>query len=275
MSLTAATRLCGVIGWPVGHSLSPAMHNAAYAHLGLPYAYAALPVRAGDVGAAIDGARALGFVGLNVTVPHKEEALRCCDADDLARAVGAVNTVCFDGATAVGTNTDVLGLERALEALGPDELRRAVIFGAGGAARAAAYVLDARGVAITVCARRARQLDVSGRRHPVVAVDDLGQSGLGELLAAADLVVDATPLGLRDDPTPWPISALRDEARVLDLVVRAHTPLERAARARGLRAAVGDVMLLHQGAAAFFRMTGVEAPLDVMRAALARALEAA
>ena len=275
MSLTAATRMCAVIGWPVAHSFSPAMHNAAYAHLALDYAYAALPVPKGRVPVAIAGAKALGFAGLNVTVPHKEEALACCQPDDVAQAVGAVNTITFEGGVVTGTNTDVYGLEQTLSLFSPAKLERAVIFGAGGAARAAAYVLAARGMTFALCARSARRIEVGGRHHEVLALDKLGSTGLWALLCVADLIVDATPLGLRDDPTPWPIAALRSDTVVVDLVARKQTPLARAAKARGLRVHVGDVMLLHQGAAAFARFTGVAAPVEIMRTALHRAMEAA
>ncbi len=266
--------MCAVIGWPVAHSLSPAMHNAAYSHLALDYAYAAFPVPTGEVAAAIAGAQALGFAGLNVTVPHKEAALACCVPDAVAKAVGAVNTITFDGGAAAGTNTDVYGLEQTLSALAPAKLARAVILGSGGAARAAAYVLAARGIAFSVCARRERRIHVGDRHLEVFSIDALGSRFFEELLAEADLLVDATPLGLGDEPTPWPVAALRSDAVVVDLVVRKQTPLSRAATARGLRVQVGDVMLLHQGAAAFTRFTGVAAPVEVMGTALHSAMEA-
>ena len=272
MSTTSATKLCAVIGAPVAHSLSPAMHNAAFAYLGLDYVYAACAVA--NVPAAIVGAAALGFAGLNVTVPHKESALVACAPDAIARAVGAVNTITFDRGRAFGTNTDVVGLEHAIDALVTMPLRRAVVFGAGGAARAALYVLFARGVSVSVCSRRSRRLEVGGRQLVASAISDLGPAGIEQIVAEADLIIDSTPLGLADGAFCWPIAAAHEDAAVIDLVVRRETPVSRAAKARGLRVQVGDVMLLQQGVAAFERFTGVAAPVDVMRAALARAMEA-
>jgi shikimate dehydrogenase len=264
--------MCAVIGWPVTHSFSPAMHNAAFAHLSLPYAYAALPVKPGEVAVAVAGARALGFAGLNVTVPHKEEALTCCSPDATAQAVGAVNTITFSTEQTLGSNTDVFGLDCAIDAVTEHPPQRALILGAGGAARAAVYVLAARGVAFSLLARGARTIDVAGKSYEVEAASQLGESGIARVFAEADLVIDATPLGLGDDPTPWPVHALPGGAAVIDLVVRRETPLSRAATARGLRTAVGDVMLLQQGAAAFRLFTGLDAPVEVMRSALHAAM---
>jgi len=265
VTVRATTRLCGVVGDPVAHSLSPAMHNAAFAYLGLDFAYVALPVATADLAAAIDGARALGFVGLNVTLPHKEAALSCCEPDELARAVGAVNTIVFDGGRARGTNTDVHGVDQSL---GDARIGRAVVVGAGGAARAAIYALDRRGVDVEVLARTARPL---GARR-TIALDD-GRAST--VLSRADLVIDATPIGLGEGPIAWPIDVLPPSVRVIDLVARASTPLLRAAQAQRLAVKSGADMLLHQGALAFELFTQRRAPVDVMRRALRDALDAA
>lgn len=274
-SMAATTRLCGLIGDPVAHSYSPAMHNAAFAHLGLDYAYAAMRVAASDVPAAIDGARALGFAGLNVTAPHKEAAFAVCEPDELARAVGAVNTITFSSGACHGANTDVYGVERAIDAAAASPVRRAVLLGAGGAARAVVYALARREVELQLCARRAHSLTIAGVEYPVQALASLGALGLAQLLGQADLIVDATPLGHGEEAPPWPLDAIRSDALVLDLVVRAETPLTRACAARGLRARTGAEMLLHQGAAAFERFTSRPAPVEVMRDALQAALRGA
>ena len=262
--LSATTRICGLIGAEVSHSFSPAMHNAAFAYLGLDMAYAAWSVS--DPKLAIDGARALGFLGLNVTAPHKEAALTACVPDEVAIAVGAVNTIVFSYGVARGTNTDVHGVARALDAFAPRQIEHGVVVGAGGAARAVIHALRSKNIDVTLLARRDCTLYVGARSYrsqPIVAA----------AFAEADLVVDATPLGLGDSPPAWSVDALPSSAVVLDLVARRSTPLTRAAEARGLQAQAGDTMLLHQGAMAFERFTGRTAPIDVMRAALDRALD--
>ncbi len=270
-AIAGATRVCALIGAPVAHSLSPAMHNAAYSHLGLDLVYVALHVEPAGLSAAIAGAAALGFVGLNVTAPHKEAALACCDPDDDAKAVGAVNTIVFSAAGARGTNTDLVGLERAIEVACPRGVRRALVLGAGGAARAAISVLDGAGAEVSIAARSARRVEVRGISHEVHALASLTPSLLGEL----DLVIDATPAGLNDGGPLIDVALLPGDAAVLDLSVRSSTPLTRAARAQGLRTELGHEMLLHQGAAGFLLFTGQPAPITEMRAALDRAREAA
>jgi shikimate dehydrogenase len=268
--LGASTRICAVIGWPIKHSRSPAMHNAAFAALGLDFAYVALPVAPARLAEAIAGAGALGIRGLNVTIPHKEGVLALVDADEEARRVGAVNTVVYDeGAPRPrGHNTDVAGVTVALDELGAAPTGRAVILGTGGAARAVVVALRARGAsAIAAVSRSPGAFVVDG-----APVATHGYAALPSLLATAELLVDATPRGL--DPTaPLPdLAPLPPSARVLDLVVARSTALVDAARARGLRAEPGAAMLLHQGAAAFTHFTGQAAPVDVMRRALLASL---
>ena len=268
---SAGTRLTGVIGWPVAHSLSPAMHEAAYAALDLPLCYLAFPVEPRALGAAIAGASALGVVGLNVTVPHKEAVLPLCRPDDLAARVGAVNTLCFapDGGPPVGRNTDVHGVRQLLIESGVDARgRSALVLGAGGAARAAAFALVEAGARVVVAARTPRAFGFGG----MARIACIGWSRLGERLPTTDLLVDATGRGL-DPSLSLDLSALPPAAVVLDLVVRRSTRLCDDARARGLRAETGDAMLLHQGAEAFAAWPGREAPLEVRRAALGRALD--
>jgi shikimate dehydrogenase len=255
-------RLLGVIGWPIAHSRSPAMQNAALQHNSLPFVYLPFAVRPEDLRAAIDGARALGVRGLNVTIPHKEAALALCRPDDLAQKVGAVNTLIFDdlpseaGLSMVrGANTDVHGFRMLMEEAGIVKCDRTVILGAGGAAKAVKAALPHA----VMVARRPRP--------PGSEVQPWEK--LAELAADADLIVDATPRGLSDDEVDLPATS----AAVLDLVVRRETPLTRLAKSRGLKAAAGAAMLLHQGAAAFELWTGTPAPVEVMRKALDAALD--
>ena len=256
-------RLLGVIGWPIAHSRSPAMQNAALQHLRLDYVYLPFAVKPDSLGAAIAGARALGVRGLNVTIPHKEAALALCEPDELARRVGAVNTLVFDDDAVRGTNTDVHGFRKLMEEVGAHP-RRAVILGAGGAARAVVTALE--DAEVTVVSRNPRPF--MGR--PVEP-----WTALPERLRDADLLVDATPRGLTNQEETPEIKAALSSTRavILDLVVRRDTALTRAARAHGLTTSAGAPMLLHQGAAAFERWTGQPAPLEVMRRALDAALD--
>jgi len=271
-------KLAAVLGWPVAHSRSPAIHNAAYRALGIDAVYVPLAVPPGELQAALLGVRAMGFLGANVTVPHKEEARRLCDeVDELAAAVGAVNTVVVRAGRLVGANTDCEGFARALAeaggARGP-----AVVLGAGGSARAVLAVIGGspaaawvggsipRGSDRRIVARRPERAAGLGRAFPWT------EAGLGAALDGAGLVVDTTPTGLSAEaeaalPAPVPLDRLAPDALVVSLVYHREPALLAAARARGLRVLDGASMLVHQAALAFTLMTGREAPLDVMRAA--------
>jgi len=268
-------RVAAVLGHPVEHSRSPAIHNAAYAALGIDAVYVALDVEPARFPAALEGIVALGFMGVNVTVPHKEAALRGCDeVDEVARTVGAVNTIVVDGGRRRGWNTDVHGFRRSVEEMGAAP-RNAVVLGSGGAARAVVVALAQLGATTRVIARdpgRARPLLGIGASDAAPWTDE----ALARACAGADLVVDTTSVGLRDDPTPAPVplDRLPDGALVASLVYHREPALLAAARARGLRTMDGAGMLLHQAARAFELMTGRQAPLEVMRAALGSSLVA-
>jgi shikimate dehydrogenase len=261
-------RLAAVLGWPVAHSRSPALHNAAYRALDIDAVYVALAVAPGELPAALEGVRALGFLGVNVTVPHKEEARRLCDeVDRLAAEVGAVNTILVRDGRLVGANTDVAGFARALAeaggASGP-----VVILGAGGSARAVAAAVRADGGEPRFVARRPEKARALGAAFPWTP------AGLGEALDGAGLVVDTTSVGLAADsdashPAPVPLERLDKTALVASLVYHREPGLLARARALGLRTMDGAAMLVHQAALAFTLMTGHEAPLAVMRAAFA------
>jgi len=274
--VTAATRIAGVIGWPVDHSLSPAIHNAAFRALDLDWVYVALAVRPGAMPRAVQGLTALGFEGANVTMPHKDAAADL--ADDLsedARLLHAVNTLIVTEDGVVGENTDAPGFERFMQRdAGFDPAgRRALVFGAGGAARACALALARGGLAhLTVCVRdasRAQALRDVLARFPIevetvrFATVAAGAEAHG---ATPDLVVNATPLGAASGPLPLPI--VGSSTVVVDLLYHPSvTPLQSAARAAGATAFGGLGLLLHQAALSFERWTGQVAPLDVMSAA--------
>jgi shikimate dehydrogenase len=263
--ITGATRVVAVIGDPVGHSRSPAMHNAAFAALGLDWVYVALPVARGDGAAAVRAVTTLGLAGLNVTMPHKADAAATCD--DLApeaSALGAVNTVVNADGTLVGHSTDGDGFLRALddEGIAPGG-QRVLVIGAGGAARAITHALGRVGAHVTVAARRPE-----AARSAAALASDGDATGLdGIAVEGFDVVVNATPLGMDGEAPPFDTAELHAGQFVYDTVYPVETPLLGEARARGLPAAGGLGMLVHQGALSFSLWTGVAPPLDVMRAA--------
>jgi shikimate dehydrogenase len=265
-----ATHVLGVLGWPVAHSLSPAIHNAAFAALDMDWAYVPLPVAPGRVAEALDGLRALGFAGANVTMPHKTEVSDLLeDLSEDARLLRSVNTLVVSADGIAGHNTDAPGFERFLRRdAGFDAAgRTALVFGAGGAARACALALARDGVGNLVVAVR----DPS-RAEPIrVILQDLG-TGVSVVTfedaqdVVADLIVNATPLGVHGEALPLP--PVGDGVLVVDLLYRPRqTPLLSAARMAGATAFGGIGLLLHQAGLAFEMWTGQPAPLEVMSAA--------
>jgi shikimate dehydrogenase len=265
MAAEPGRRRAAVIGHPVAHSRSPAMHTAAYRALGLDWHYIAIDVEPGDLAAFAAGLDPGGFAGVNVTIPHKQAVLELCDeVSDEARRAGSVNTVLVDEGRLRGETTDGAGLLWALAGLEPAE---ALVLGAGGAARAAVTALADAGWQVAVSARRPEAAAELG-----VAVEPWPPR------RAARLVVNATPVGQRETGTvpgqagtvPIPLELITTEVVVCDLAYRGDatpTPLVRAAAARGARAVDGLDVLVGQGIAAFELFTGVPAPVDVMRAA--------
>ncbi len=276
-----ATRVVGIVGDPVAHSRSPAMHNAAFRALGLDFVYVPFRVRPAGLKAAIRGARALGITGLNVTVPHKEKVI--CLLDGLtaaARLAGAVNTVYRRGDRLLGDNTDVYGFLRALAEAGyRTRGSRAVVIGAGGAARAvvAALVRASAQHILVVNRSAARRMALARHflRHGArIMTSSLAVLRSAQSLAGADLVVNATTLGLRGERfVPLAYAATPERCLFVDLIYGRNTDFLQQARRAGRPTLDGTGMLLHQGAAAFRRWTGKEAPLSVMAQALAEAAE--
>ncbi len=295
--LDAVTRFCAVLGHPIKHSASPAMQNAGIARLGLNWRYLAFDVPPAELREAIAGARALRFIGLNLTVPHKLLAVDLVDAlDESARTWGAVNTIRFEARVAGGDwqplatfppdavptdvrthgfNTDADAIVRSLrEDLSLDPRGRTVLLlGAGGAGRVAALRLAQEGVSrlflVNRTVSKAEEIAAEiSRRFPGVAA----LSGYPPAGASVDLVLNATSLGLRvDDPPPWDGAAfdLGRAAAAYDMIYRpAVTPFLAAAAAAGCRTSNGFGMLLYQGARALEIWTGQTAPVEVMREAL-------
>ncbi len=270
-----ATRVAAVLGWPVAHSLSPVIHNAAFAALEMDWIYVALPVEPGAVPAAVAGLRAFGLAGANVTMPHKEAVADAMDQlTEDANRLRAVNTIEIAGDRLTGHNTDAPGFARFLEhdAGFDPEGKTALLFGAGGAARACALAVARAGltriaVALRETARAAPltdALDGFATEVEAIAFDDAAD-------ASADLVINATPLGAHGESLPLP--TLGADGLFVDLLYRpAMTPAQRAARAAGAQAMGGLGLLLHQAALSFELWTGRPAPLEIMSAAAVAAL---
>jgi shikimate dehydrogenase len=273
--ITGKTALYGVLGHPVGHSRSPVMQNAAFAEAGLDAAYVALPVAPDRLGEAIAGAHALGFQGLNVTVPHKEGAVPLClTVDPVASEFGAVNTLRRAGQGWEGFNTDAPACLALLEAAGVGPGARALLVGSGGAARAGGWALARLGAAVRVAARRpGKAREVAGVVAPRAAAGAaaplaVSWEDLAAECAAADVVVNATSVGLAGrSPAELPGLSFRRGQVALDFVY-GDTAFVRAARAAGARVVSGEQILVRQGALAFTLWTGRPAPEAVMTAAV-------
>jgi len=263
--------LFAVFGNPVVHSLSPVMHNAAFAATGYPGMYAA--IRAKDIRPAMAGVRALGFRGASITIPHKEAVLACLDfIDPRARRIGAVNTVVNDAGELKGFNTDWEGIVRALGERVALAGRRVAVLGAGGAARAAVFGARHEGARVTVYNRtrdkgEALAVALGAEFRPLEEFDP----------ADCEILIQATPVGMspRTAETPLPAERLRPGLVVMDIV---YTPLKTRllseAEAAGCMTVDGLSMFLYQGARQFELWTGLEAPLDIMRLAVETELTA-
>lgn len=269
MNVTGSTRLAAVIGDPIRHSRSPAIHNAGFAAAGLDWVFVAFEVPAGSGSAAVKAVHNLGLGGMSVTMPHKQDAAWACDElTPEAVALGAVNVVVpIEHGRTRGASTDGDGFVRAVRAQGVDPgASSALVLGAGGAARAIALALGQAGSRVTIAARRKDAAEsaaglVSGADATLLSACDPG---------AFDLVVNATPLGMQGEQPPIDVNRLNPRQFVVDTVYHPmETPLLAAARARGVPCVNGLGMLVHQAALAFEMWTGVEAPLDAMQAAAA------
>lgn len=271
-----STRVAAVIGSPIRHSRSPAIHNAAFRALDLDWTYVAFEVAEGAVPAALAGVRALGIDGLSVTMPHKEavaDAVDACSAD--AEALRAVNCVVRDGARLVGHNTDGPGFLAGLRAAAGLEPAgaRCVVLGAGGAARAVIRSLATGGAAEVVVVNRT----ADRARAAAALAGPVGRVGHVDAIASADLLVNATSVGMgaaegADAPSPVDPGHLRPGLVVADLVMHpVVTPLLRAAAAAGAVPVDGLGMLVHQAAIAFELWTGVAPPVPVMLRAVREA----
>lgn len=263
----------GLLGNPVGHSLSPPMHEAAYDALGMSARYVTFEPPADQGTAAVESARLLGVRGLNVTIPFKEDVLSAVEPTPLASRIGAVNTIDFSTDPPTGHNTDGPGLLRALQHHDVSLDGRAVVVGAGGAGRAAAFALAGEGMTVDIANRtveRAERLasDVTDAHGPDTARPSELEAAPA-LMEKADILVNATSVGMDEDQSPVPSQGLHSGLAVLDAV---YSPLEtrllRDASAAGATTIDGAWMLLFQGVDAFEFWTDQTAPVDAMNDAL-------
>ncbi len=277
--LGAQTRLVALLGHPIGHSLSPRIHNAAFRAQGVDMVYVAFDVLPESLAEAIDGLRALGIRGANLTIPHKEAAVALVDEiDSIAARIGAVNTIVNNDNRLVGYNTDAAGFAAALGSLVSAGARglRCLVLGAGGAARAVVATLveqDAAEVRIyNRTGVRASALCETASLWGATACSVVSEEELRAAVETADLVVNATSLGLGGSvkESPIPVDTLHSDQVVIDLVYGASlTALVEAARAKGAGAADGKEMLVMQAACSYRLWTGLEPAVDVMRGCVA------
>lgn len=271
MAHLADPRLLAIVGDPVSHSLSPAMHNAAMQALGIPGSYVALKTPAAALASVLSTLTTVGAAG-NVTVPHKEAAAGYVTRKtDACVRTGACNTFWVENGTLVGDNTDVIGVSQALDQLGVGRGGRWLVLGTGGSARAVAAAAAERGAILHVKSRTHE----TARRFVEWARSALALEASPADNGAAEVVINATPLGMRDgDALPLAPEQVGAKTVVLDLVYRrGGTVWVKAVAKRKGRVSDGRAMLVAQGAAAFERFfPGIHAPVEVMRAAVDRAL---
>ena len=268
--ISGKTKLCGLIGDPVEHSMSPAMHNAAFKEMGLDYLYVPFRVKKEDLSKAIAGMRALGIRGLNVTIPHKVSVIKFLDElDRLAEKISAVNTIVNNDGILKGYNTDASGflqplLEKSIEPRG----KRVVVLGAGGASRAISFVLAEKGAHLSILNRRAAGAKELARRiSKDVEALELNPENLTIVLKKADILVNATSVGMSPNVNETPVEAelLRRGLLVYDIVYNPiKTRLIKEAESAGAITIGGLDMLVWQGALAFEKWTGQTASLALM-----------
>lgn len=281
-AVSGSTRLYGIMGYPIGHSLSPLMHTLAFRHHGMDAVYLPFSVTPDDLDKAVAGAVALGAAGFNVTIPHKEAIMAYLDeVTDEARAIGAVNTVHVHDGVTTGHNTDGAGFLQPLQRLeAPLNELTVCVLGAGGAARALAAALLNAGCPQLVIANRthARSERLAAdlqERHAAAEVRAVPMSDAADAAQQSRLIVNATALGMHEGDAPLLPSRCFGSGQIAyDIVYRPlNTPFLQAARAAGATTIGGLDMLLGQGAAAFTIWTGLAFPLEAVRPALEARLD--
>jgi shikimate dehydrogenase len=275
--ISGKIRICGIIGDPIEHTMSPVMHNAAFEKMGVDYLYVPFRVKKEALGKAIEGMRALNIRGLNVTIPHKVAIIPLLDKlDRFAEQIGAVNTVVNDDGVLTGYNTDASGFLQALleKGIEPAE-KKVVMLGAGGASRAISFTLAERGAHLVILNRilefdwaeeLACQISQAFKRE--VKALKLDEGNLSSVLAGADVLINATSVGMYPsiDETPVTANLLSPDLVVFDIVYNpVKTRLLKEAEAAGAKTISGLDMFIWQGALAFEKWTGLKAPVELMR----------
>jgi len=285
MNISGKTKICGLIGDPVEHTMSPVMHNAAFEKLGLNYAYLPFRVKPEELPQAVSGLRALNAIGFNVTIPHKVAVIPLLDElDPLAEKIGAVNTVVNDNGLLKGYNTDASGFLQALLERGVEPAsKNIVLLGAGGAARAITYILSERNTRLTILNRR-EELDwaeaiaanIKKDLGKYIEVFELLPDHLAAALEPADILVNATSVGMSpaSGVSPVPAQLMKSGLVVVDIVYNpVRTKLLQDAAAAGAVIVEGLDMLVWQGALAFEKWTGQKPPFDLMKEVALNELE--
>lgn len=285
MHIDGNTRMVGIIGSPLEHTLSPIIHNSAFDYLGLNWCYVPLPVDRGFLTQAVEGIAALRFTGVNITMPFKTDIIPLLDEVAMfAESVGAVNTILIDKGKLIGYNTDGRGFYTALVRDLDYQVkgRKVLVLGAGGASRSVTVSLALAGcesiVIVNRSPERSRQLaEIIVKSTPDIEVSWLSpEDNYDIVVAESDVIINATPLTTFNGDLRVPVSLLNKNQLVCDLNYSLYQPpLLQEAEARGAQVMDGKGMLLYQAAAAFEIWTGLEAPVEVMRVALLRALEEA
>jgi shikimate dehydrogenase len=276
--ITGKTSVFGIIGDPVEHSLSPGMHNAAFDSVGLDHIYVPFNVKTEELEDAINGARAMGIRGLNITIPHKTEIIKYLDYLDIAAGlIGAVNTIEFGENGAVGHNTDGIGAIRAIEEVTPVKEKKIMVLGAGGAARAISFQLllsEAENLVISNrTIEKAQELkdDLVEKLDQEVIITDLG-SDLKKELEDTDILINTTPIGMYPNINHKPLvtaDMMHKELIVNDIVYNPlKTGLIMEAEKAGAKTISGIKMLMYQGIESFRIWTGIEPPIEIFQNAL-------
>jgi shikimate dehydrogenase len=277
MEISGKTRVCAIIGDPVEHSLSPLMHNAAFEELGLKLVYLAFKVTRNGLKDAISGARSLGLLGLNVTMPHKNTVIKYLDeTDSTAKAIGAVNTILNEQGKLIGYNTDGKGAMIALKenSISTEE-KKMLILGAGGAAKAIAFQAAQEVEELVIINRTSEKAEklaelLCNKFGNKVKGGTLSAEVLKEELKTTDILVNATSVGMHPDvnSSPVPSDLLRSDLCVMDIIYNPlETKLVKDAKSVGAKVVLGLEMLLYQGAIAFEIWTNCSAPVEVMKKA--------
>jgi shikimate dehydrogenase len=273
MNVSGKTKITGIFGYPIEHTLSPLIHNRAFDAVGLDICYLAFQVSPQDLSDALKSVKALNMAGVNITVPHKENVIPLLDrVDEEAAFIGAVNTVVLSEGKLIGYNTDGRGFMSSLSEGGISvDGKNVFVIGAGGASRAISYYLSEKSSRLslfdidkTKAERLIRDLNTIRNNVSYKTVEDVKNP---------DIVINATPLGLnKNDPLPFNPDLITSDMTVCDLVYRKTELLQEAAR-KGAKTLDGSGMLLWQGVLAFELLTGITAPVEVMRDALMTEIE--